>query len=59
MRTRLGWYGLGLLMALVSVGSNVMAGGVQVPEIDGNTLTTGLGLLTAGILVLRSRRQSK
>lgn len=30
----------------------------SVPEIDGSSLSAGLGLLAAGILVLRSRRRS-
>jgi MYXO-CTERM domain-containing protein len=30
-----------------------------VPEINGGSISTGLGLLAAGILVLRSRRRSK
>jgi hypothetical protein len=55
---RIGTYCLGLAIALISVGHVVMAGGpigVPVPEIDGTTLVGGLGLLTAGVLILRSR----
>jgi hypothetical protein len=46
--------GLVLLVGLASVG--LSASGAVAPEIDGGTLTTGLGLLTAGVLVLRARR---
>jgi hypothetical protein len=49
-------YGLGLvlLVGLASVG--LSASGTSAPEIDGGTLTTGLGLLTASVMVLRARR---
>lgn len=30
-----------------------------VPEINGSSISAGLGLLAAGILILRSRRSSK
>ena len=30
-----------------------------VPEIDGSTLSTGLGLLAAGVLIVRARRRAK
>jgi LPXTG-motif cell wall-anchored protein len=30
-----------------------------VPEINGSSVSAGLGLLAAGILILRSRRRSK
>ena len=31
----------------------------QVPEINGSSISAGLGLLAAGILIVRSRRGSK
>jgi|KBSMisStandDraft_5_1062788.scaffolds.fasta_scaffold1297636_1 hypothetical protein len=49
-------YGLGLLTIVAATGVGLSASGNVVPEIDGGTLTTGLGLLTAGVLVLRARR---
>ena len=49
-------YGLGLLTMLATTGISLSASGHVAPEIDGGTLTTGLGLLTAGVLVLRARR---
>jgi hypothetical protein len=49
-------YGAGLLALVVVMTPRVLAGGVvPVPEIDGGSITTGLGLLTAGVLLLRAR----
>ena len=31
--------------------------GVPVPEIDGSMVTAGVGLLAAGVLIVRSRRR--
>jgi len=59
---RFGGYGLGLLVALVSVARPVLAVGivpVAAPEIDGGSLTTGLGLLAAAIMIVRSRRRAR
>ena len=56
--TRIGGCSLGLAIALLSVTHVVMAAGptlAPAPEIDGGTLVGGLGLLTAGVLILRSR----
>jgi hypothetical protein len=49
-------YGLGLLTILVATGNGLLASSVPSPEIDGGTVVTGLGLLTAGVLILRARR---
>ena len=49
-------YGLGLLVVLATIGTSLSASNPGAPEIDGGTLTTGLGLLTAGVLILRARR---
>ena len=55
--------GLGLLsaaVAMVAIEAPLAAGvGTDVPEINGATLSTGLGLLGAGVLWLRARRGSK
>ena len=55
--------GLGLLscaVAMVAVEAPLVAGvGEPVPEINGPTLSAGLGLLGAGVLWLRARRGSK
>lgn len=53
-------YGLGLFLIVLSVGNHLFAGGPSpVPEIDGGSISAGLGLLAGGILILRSRRRSK
>ncbi len=59
---RAGTFGLGLFVVLLSIGGRLLAGpsnGVPAPEIDGNSITAGIGLLSAGVLILRSRRRSK
>ena len=54
---------LGLLaaaVAMVAIEAPLAAGDVaQVPEINGASLSAGLGLLGAGVLWLRARRGSK
>ena len=54
-------FGLGVMVALVALAGNAMAIDVPAiaPEIDPNTILTGLGLLAAGVLLVRSRRRSK
>lgn len=47
---------LGVLLATTVP---AFAGTVTVPEIDGASLSSGLGLVAAGVLWLRSRRRSK
>ena len=51
---------LAAAVAMVSVSVPLFAGGptAGVPEIDGATLSAGLGLLGAGVLWLRARRGS-
>src|SRR4029077_11759833 len=50
-------FGFGILMVSVSLGSVAMAGTNQVvPEIDGSSVTAALGLLAAGILLVRARK---
>jgi hypothetical protein len=45
---------------ILTVQSSVSAGvAIRAPEIDGSSLTTGLGLLTAAVLIVRSRRSRK
>jgi hypothetical protein len=43
-------------MILATTGIGLSASVNVAPEIDGGTLATGLGLVTAGVLVLRARR---
>ena len=55
---RVGGYSLGLVIAVFSVGQVLMAQVAPpagVPEIDGGTIASGLGLLAAGVLILKSR----
>jgi hypothetical protein len=54
------WYGLGVIALVLAVQGQALAGAVQpVPEIDGSTLSAGLGLLAAGALIVRSRIRLK
>ena len=63
MRARLiekATYGLGLLTIVLSLGASISATvAAPVPEIDASTVSAGLGLLTAGVLIVRSRMRSK
>jgi hypothetical protein len=53
-------YGAGLLMMLLSLATPVAAGiPTAVPEINGGSLITGLGLLSGSVLILRARLGSK
>jgi hypothetical protein len=51
-------YGLGVMLVLVSTVGSAYAGRFDtVPEIGGDAIAAGLGVLSAGILVLRARRR--
>jgi MYXO-CTERM domain-containing protein len=53
-------YGLGLLSMVIAIEGHLLAGSVPVaPEIDGASISAGLGLVAACVLILRSRRRSK
>jgi hypothetical protein len=52
MRVTLCVLGVGIMAASMSVS---LAAGAVVPEIDGGSAVTALGLLSGGILVLRAR----
>jgi hypothetical protein len=53
-------YGLGLLTLVSSFGTQLFAGApLQVPEIDATSMSSGLGVLAAGILIVRSRMRSR
>jgi hypothetical protein len=47
----------GLALVLVSIATPAFAGAavVPVPEINGSSLATGLGLLSGAVLILRAR----
>ena len=58
--TRAGSYLAALLVFLRATETPLWAlQAVDVPEINSSSLTAGLGLLAAGILILRSRRRSR
>jgi len=51
-------YGLGVVLAVAALAGTAHAGiAPSVPEIDGGTVTAALGVLAAGILVLRARKR--
>ena len=52
---------LGVFAAVCALAGNAMAASVAptVPEIDGSMVPAALGLVTAGVLMLRARRGSK
>ena len=57
---RAGAYTLGLIMIVSWMGRDLLATiPSPAPEIDGSSVSAGLGLLAGGILILRSRRRSK
>lgn len=48
-------YVAGVTLVLVSIATPSFAGFTVVPEIDGGSVSTGLGLLAGGVLLLRAR----
>ena len=57
---RAAWYGLGAIALVLAVQGQALAGEPQVvPEIDGTTLSAGLGFLAAGVMIVRSRMRLK
>ena len=55
---RVAMYGVGLLMVVASLATTVMAV-APVPEIDGGSISSGLGLLTGASLMLRARWRAR
>jgi hypothetical protein len=52
------FYGLNVMAGIVLFAGNAYAGAVPaVPEIGAGSIAAGLGLLSAGIMVLRARRR--
>jgi len=43
----------------MAVEATLWATTATVPEIDGGTLSTGMALLAAGVLIVRARRRTK
>jgi hypothetical protein len=53
-------YALSVIGMLIELESYALAGATpRAPEIDGASISAGLGLLAAGLLILRSRRRTK
>ena len=52
-------YGLGLALMVGSMSTRLLAALVPVPEIDGGSMAAGLAALSAGVLIVRSRRSAK
>ena len=52
------WFALGVLTASASITATLFAS-PGVPEIDPASVSAGIGLLAAGVMILRSRRRSK
>jgi hypothetical protein len=53
-------YALGLMTMLVAIPSGLLAGSLPAaPEIDPASISAAVGLVAAGVLILRSRRGSK
>jgi hypothetical protein len=51
-------FGLGVMLAIGSLAGTAHAGNTfPVPEINAGSVTAALGVLSAGILVLRARRR--
>ena len=48
-------YVASLMLVLVFAAAPVLAGVPSVPEIDGGSLSTGLGILAGSLLMLRAR----
>ena len=48
-------YGAGLLALVLSVQAGVMARIDYAPEIDGNSISAGVGLLASSVFLLRAR----
>ena len=52
--------GLGVAVMVISAATPTYAGfPISTPEIDGTAMIAGVGLLSAGVLVLRARLRSK
>lgn len=52
-------YAVGMLVVMGSVATPLLASTVAVPEIDGGSIATGVGLLAGGILLLRARWRAR
>lgn len=57
--TRAASYALGLAALVFAMQERLSASFAVVPELDAGSLSGGLALLAAGVLMLRARRHSK
>ena len=48
-------FSAGMMIVMISAGVSVLAQTQPVPEIDAGSISSGIGLLTGGILILKSR----
>jgi len=56
--SRVAFMAAGILLVLCSTSSVLFALQVaQAPEVDGSSLSAGLGLVAAGVMIIRSRRR--
>lgn len=53
------WYSLGLVVMIAGLERQVLATLAVVPEFDATTLSSGLVLLSASVLLYRARQRSK
>jgi len=54
-----GWLAAGVLLLVLSASDAALAQTQPAPEIDGASITAGLGVLGAGVMMLRARRRSR
>lgn len=52
-------FGVAAFATAVALEAPLSATTANVPEIDGGTLSTGMALLAAGVLIVRARRRAK
>ena len=57
---RFGWLAAGILLLVCSASDALFAQGTPpAPEIDGASIAAGLGVLGAGLMMLRARRRNR
>jgi hypothetical protein len=56
---RFGWLTAGILLLVFSAADVAFAQPPATPEIDGASIAAGLGVLGAGIMMLRARRRHR
>ena len=52
-----GWLAAGVLLLVCSASSIALAQPPPAPEIDGASIAAGIGVLGAGVMMLRARRR--